>query len=238
MNLQIRHRNAWLPKYTVRPPTGYHQGFIGPSRTDLIEIPLHTPDSREEVQGIAQARNPETTCERPGTRGQIMAHFNQRPGTKSAFHTLKKPLADLTVFDTIIRSLVMDNPLGCTSYRTRRKHYPPIEKVREMYTAKFVYEDPEGKRTGTGQEIYNSVEGYQYGIAAVLSNMANVAAHRGKVRHLPGSDHFSVILKCHDPDGEMYFLSLARDRVTVSSYMNDEIRRRVERWTDSVTALA
>jgi hypothetical protein len=122
-----------------------------------------------------------------------MAHFNQKPGTKSAFHILKKPLPDLTAFDTIVRSLITGNPLACTSYRTRRRNHPPVEKVREMYTAKFVYEDPDGKRVGTGQETYNSVEGYQYGIAAVLSNMGNVAAHRGKVRHVPEADLFSVI---------------------------------------------
>ena len=106
-----------------------------------------------------------------------------------------------------------------------------------MYTAKFVYEDPDGKRIGTGQDMYNSVEGYNYGIAAVISNMANIAAHRGKVRHIPDHDLFSVILKCHDPDGEFYFLSIARNRVTVSSYTDDKIRRKVERWVDTVPAL-
>jgi hypothetical protein len=167
-----------------------------------------------------------------------MTHFNQKPGTKSTFHILKKPLPDLNAFDAIVRSLVMDNPLGCTSYRTRRKCYPPVEKVRERYTAKFMYEDPNGKQIGTGQDMYDSVEGYQYGIAAVLSNMANVAAHRGKARHIPDNDLFSVILKCHDPDGELYFLSIARDKVTVSSYTNDEILRLVARWTDGIPALA
>ncbi len=167
-----------------------------------------------------------------------MAYFNQKPGTKSALHSLKKTLPDATAFDVIIRSLVMDNPLGCTSYWGGKKYHQPVEKVREMYTAKFVYEDPDGKRVGTGQEMYNTIDGYHYGIAAVLSNMGNVAAHRGKVRHTPGTDLFSVILKCHDPDGELYFLSIARDRVTVSSYMDDGIRRRVERWTEGVPALA
>lgn len=167
-----------------------------------------------------------------------MAHFNQKPGTKSAYHNLKKPLSDIAAFDAVIRSLVLNNPLGCTSYRTRRKNHPPVEKVREMYTAKFIYEDPDGKRVGTGQEMYNSVEGYQYGISAVITNMANITAHRGKVRLIPDADLFSVILKCHDPGGELYFLSLSRDRVTVSSYTDDEIRRRVERWTDGVPALA
>lgn len=167
-----------------------------------------------------------------------MAHFNQKPGTKSATHYLKKPLPDATVFDAVVQSLVMNNPLNCVSYMGGRKNHPPVEKVREMYTAKFVYENPDRKRIGTGQEMYNSLEGYQYGIAAVISNMANIAAHRGKVRHIPHADLFSVILKCHDPDGELYFLSIARNRLTVASYADDEILRRVARWTDSVPALA
>ncbi len=169
---------------------------------------------------------------------KTMTHFNQRPGTKSAVHYLKKPFPDLAAFDVVVRALILGNPLGCTSYFHERRNHPPVEKVREMYTAKFAYEDPGGKRIGTGQEMYNSVEGYEYGIAAVLSNMANVAAHRGKVRHLPASDLFSVILKCHDPAGEWYFLSLARDRVTVASYEDDEIRRKAERWVDGVPGLA
>ena len=159
-----------------------------------------------------------------------MTHFNQRPGTKSAWRILKKPFPNMAAFDSVVRSLILNNPLGCTSYFSGRKNHPPCQKVREMYTAKFVYEDPDGKRIGTGQEMYNALEGYQYGIAAVISNMANIAAHRGKVRHIPDNDLFSVILKCHDPDGEFYFLSIARDRVTVASYTDDEIRRRVVRW--------
>ena len=188
---------------------------------------------------MAQGRKPQKTCGRIRNRTrEIMAHFNQKPGTKSAFHHLKKPFPDITAFDTVVRSLIMNNPLGCTSYFSGRKNHWPVEKVREMYTAKFVYETPDGKRNGTGQEMYDSVEGYRYGIAAVISNMANIAAHRGKVRHIPDADLFSVIMKCHDPGGELYFLSIARDRVTVSSYMDDGIRRRVGRWTDGVPALA
>ncbi|MDD1690028.1 MAG: hypothetical protein LUQ66_05160 [Methanoregula sp.] len=167
-----------------------------------------------------------------------MSSFNQRPGTKSAVHYLKTPFPDLPAFDSVVRSLIRNNPLGCTSYYYRRKNHPPIEKVREMYTAKFLYEDTDGKRAGAGQETYNSVDGYQYGIAAVLSHMANFAAHTGKARHIPTQDLFSVILNCHDSGGEIYFLALARDRVTVASYEDDAIRKMVEAWTDSVPALA
>jgi hypothetical protein len=167
-----------------------------------------------------------------------MPDFKPKPGTKSAYRKLKKPIADVTVFEKIVQSLILENPIGCTSYRTARKHYPPVQKVREMYTAKFVYLNPTGKQIGRGLDMYNSVEGYQTGIAAVISNMANIASHRGKVKHLPDADLFSVLLKCHDHDGELYFLSIARDRVTLSSYTDDAIRKRVEKWTDWVPELA
>ena len=165
-----------------------------------------------------------------------MTQFRQKKGTKSAIYRLKKPFLDINAFDAVIRSLVLKNPLGCTSYHSAKKHRPPVERVREIYTAKFVYLDTGGKRIGNTSEVYDSVEGYQTGIAAVISNMANIASHRGKVRHLPSADLFSVLLKCHDPDGELYFLSLARERITLASYANDMIRARVEDWIESVPA--
>ncbi|OPY38738.1 MAG: hypothetical protein A4E35_00523 [Methanoregula sp. PtaU1.Bin051] len=166
-----------------------------------------------------------------------MAHFNEKPGTKSASRRMKTPFPDVTAFDAVVRSLVLKNPLRCTPYRSARKAHPPVEKVREMYTAKFVYEDAKGKRIGTGQDTYHTVAGYQYGIAAVISNMANVSAHGGSVRHLPEADLFSVTVKCHDPSGELYFLSLARDRLTLSSYTDDGIRKKVEAWADTVPGI-
>jgi hypothetical protein len=167
-----------------------------------------------------------------------MRYYTPRHGTKSARHILKTPFPDITVFDSVVRSLVLNNALGCTPYHSIRKHHPAVEIVREMYTAKFVYLNAAGKQIGHGLDMYDSVEGYQTGIAAVISNMANTASHRGKVKHLPDADLFSVLLKCHDPGGELYFLSIARDRVTLSSYTDDSIRKRVETWTDGVPELA
>jgi hypothetical protein len=106
-----------------------------------------------------------------------------------------------------------------------------------MYTAKFVYRNPDGKRIGIDLDMYNSIEGYENGIAAVISNMANLAAHGGKVRRVPDADLFSVTLKCHDPERGFYFISIARDRVTVSSYNDDAIRQRVEAWSAGIPAL-
>jgi hypothetical protein len=167
-----------------------------------------------------------------------MAQFNQVTGVKSAVHRMKTAFPDVMAFNALVQSFILKNPLGCTSYRSAKKNHPPVEMVRGMYTAKFRYLDAKGKRLGTGSEVYNTIDGYENGIAAVRSNMANIAAHGGKVKHIPGADLFSVTLKCHDPDGEIYFLSIARDRVTLSSYSDDGIRTRIETWADSVPALA
>ncbi|GAB6286377.1 MAG: hypothetical protein STSR0009_25780 [Methanoregula sp.] len=167
-----------------------------------------------------------------------MSYFKRKPGTKSAVRLLKNPFPDIAAFNAVVQSIVLKNPLGCTSYQSDRKNHPPVWITREQYTAKFAYLNTSGKRIGTGLDMYDSVEGYENGIAAVISNMANIAAHRGKVRHCADADLFSVTLKCHDSNGELYFLSIARNRVTLSSYSDEGIRSRVERWAEGVPALA
>jgi hypothetical protein len=166
-----------------------------------------------------------------------MTHFRLRPGSKSATRKLKYPFRDSATFSTGIQKILAKNPLGCTSYYSLKRNFPPVIPVRERYTAKFVYHNRSGKQVGTSSEVYDSLEGYETGIASMITNMANIASHRGKVKHLRESDLFSVTLKCHDPSGELYFMSLARDRITISSYTDDAILKRVEAWTDSVPEL-
>jgi hypothetical protein len=167
-----------------------------------------------------------------------MTHFKQNTGRRSAYHTLKTPFPDVMAFHAVVKSLIFTNPLGCTSYWKAKKNHPPVQKVRERYTTKFVYENASGKRIGNGLDMYTSLDGYQYGIAAVITNVANTQAHGRKVRHIPALDLFSVTLKCHDPDGELFFISISRNRVTLSSYEDDAILARVEKWTKGVPALA
>ena len=166
-----------------------------------------------------------------------MRQFKPKPGTRSATRILPTTFADITAFTRVVRGLVLTNPLGCTAYQGVKKYHPPLEIVREMYTAKFVYTNEKGKRIGTGQELYDSVDGYDLGIASMISNMANIAAHRGKVRHIQRADHFFTLLKCHDPKGGLFFVSVARDRITVASYNDDGIRKRVEAWAETVPEL-
>jgi hypothetical protein len=163
-----------------------------------------------------------------------MTYFRVRPGTGSTVFRLKKPFPDIAAFDSAVRSLVIKNPLGCTSYRSITRNHPPVEIVREMYTAKFVYHNAKGKLAGRGSEVYDSAGGYATGIAAVISNMANIASHRGGVEHTPDADLFSVILKCHDPEHGHYFISMARNRITLSSCSEEEIRRRARAWVKGI----
>jgi len=167
-----------------------------------------------------------------------MTHFRQRTGTKSATHLLKHPFPDIGAFTAVVQALRLKNPLGGTSYFAHRRNFPPVIPVRERYTAKFVYLDKNSKQVGTGSEVYDTAEGYETGIASMISNLANIASHRGKIVHIKDADLFSVTLKCHDECGEFYYLSLARDRITVSSYTDEAIRKRVEIWSDSVPELA
>ncbi|PKG33097.1 hypothetical protein [Methanoregula sp.] len=167
-----------------------------------------------------------------------MTRFRTRPGTRSASRRLKRPIPDIRTFALIIRKLALENPFGCTSYHTVRKVHPPVKAIRERYTAKFVYLDAKGKQIGSSSEIYDSVDGYEIGKAAMITSMANIAAHRGKIVHLPDADLYSATLKCHDPSGELYFVSLTREKITVSSYTDDAILKTVEKWAGTVPELA
>ncbi|HEX3001639.1 MAG TPA: hypothetical protein VHN82_04620 [Methanoregula sp.] len=117
-------------------------------------------------------------------------------------------------------------------------NHQPVEKSKESYTAKFVYQNNDAKSIGTGSENYNSIAGFKAGIAAIIADTANIAAHGGSVVHYSPNDTFSVMLKCHDPNGELYFVTLTRTQVSISSYEDDAIRTRIETWADGVTALA
>ena len=167
-----------------------------------------------------------------------MVDFIQTNNVKSAVRQFSSPIEDVTTFSALIANVVTNNPFGCVSYMNAGASHPPVEKTRESYTAKFVYENTEGKRIGSGSETYSTVTGYNGGIAAVLANSANITAHGASPVHDVESDTYSATLRCHDPNGELYFVTFARDKVTISSFTDDAIQTRIETWADGVTALA
>jgi len=167
-----------------------------------------------------------------------MADFQDGTTTKTAFRNLTEPIADPTTFNAIVQAVIVSNPFGCVSYMSAGDTHPPVEKTKEAYTAKIVYQDTDAKKVGSGSESYNTIAGFNAGVTAMLANTANNTAHAGTPVHDLGSDTFSATLKCHDPNGEMYFVNISRGQVVISSYEDDSIRTRIETWADGVTALA
>ena len=157
---------------------------------------------------------------------------------KSAVRKIANPIADVGTFNSIVQSVITGNPFGCVSYMISGVNHQPVEKSKESYSAKFLYQDGDAKTVGTTSDTYNTMAGYNAGIAAVLANTANNTAHGGTVIHDADRDTFSASLKCHDPNGEWYFVNISRSQVTLTSYSDDSIRSLVETWADGVTALA
>jgi len=167
-----------------------------------------------------------------------MADFTENSNVKSAVRKIADPITTVDAFNTIVQSVITTNPFGSVSYMNAGVNHPPVEKTRESYTARFVYEDNDAKRVGSGTETYNTLAGFTSGISAVMANTANNTAHGGTIIHDPESDTFAATVRCHDPNGELNFVNFSRTQVSITSYSDDSIRTVVETWADGVTALA
>jgi len=120
---------------------------------------------------------------------------------------------------------------------TAGTNHPGVEKTREAYTVRVVYQDINAKTAGIGSHRFNSVAGYNADATTLLAAAGVTAAHAGTPAHDAGDDSFSATVRCHDPNGELYNVTFSRDRVTVQSYSNNAILAKVETWADTVPEL-
>ena len=167
-----------------------------------------------------------------------MADFVQNTNVKSAVRTLANPIADVASFNTIVSSVVTDNPFECVAYMTAGVTHDPVEKTKETYTARLVYEDTNAQNVGSSVEKYNTITGFAAGVAVIMASAPLATAHTGTAIHDPDNDTFSATLRCHDPSGEIYYVNFARDRISVTSYSDDAVLAKVDTWADTVAALA
>jgi ABC-type uncharacterized transport system permease subunit len=167
-----------------------------------------------------------------------MADFIQNSQTKTAVRELASPIADVTAFNQIVQSVITDNPFACVAYMTAGESHPPVEKTREGYTARLVYEDGNAKSIGTASHKFSTLAGFTAGVTALMAAAAVSTAHNGTAVHDAENDAFSATLKCHDANGELYMVNFSRDRVTLTSYSDEAIRTAVETWADTVAGLA
>jgi hypothetical protein len=167
-----------------------------------------------------------------------MADFVQKTTVKSAVRKLATPIADAAAFNTIVQSVITDNPFACTSYESAGVSHAPVEKTKEAYVVKIVYQDTEGKTTGTDSSKFNSLAGFSAGAAALLADTDLATAHGGTAARDTAAETYSATLKCHDANGEIYMVTFGREQVSLTSYSDDAIRTKVETWADTVAALA
>ena len=167
-----------------------------------------------------------------------MADFVQSNVTKSAVRTLANPIADVATFNTLVQSVITGNPFACVSYMTAGVTHDPVEKTKEGYAVKIIYQDSDAKVVGNLSDKFDTMAGFTAGAAAILANAALSTAHGGTPVRDTDNETFSATLKCHDPNGELYQVNFSRGRVTLTSYADEAIRTRVETWADTVAALA
>ena len=168
-----------------------------------------------------------------------MADFVQKTVNKTALRDLTVPIADVTSFNTLVESIIADNPFGCVEYTTRDgQTIAGVVRNREHYTAKVNFLNDAGKRVGTVSIQSPTIAAFEANAAEVLGNAAiKTAMGATDVVRDSSRETYYCQLKCHDPTGDDYYVTFTRKTVRVSSYQDDAIRDRVESWADAVAAL-
>jgi hypothetical protein len=167
-----------------------------------------------------------------------MADFVQKTTVKTAVRVLANPIEDVAAFNTIVQSVLTGNPFACVAYMTAGVTHDPVEKTKENYTVKIIYQDSDAKTVGNDSGRFNTIAGFNAGATALLASAALTTAHTGTpVRDLD-NETYSATVKCHDPNGELYMVTFSRESVSLTSYSDDSIRTKVETWADTVSALA
>ena len=167
-----------------------------------------------------------------------MADFVQKTVNKTAVRDLSVQIADVETFDSLIEMVFDDNPFGCVEYTTRDgQTIAGVVRNREHYTAKVNFLNDAGKRVGTVSIQSPTIAAFEANAAEVLGNATLAAAMGGVAERNNARETYYCQLKCHDPAGEDYYVTLTRKSVRISSYQDDAIRDRVESWADAVAAL-
>jgi hypothetical protein len=172
------------------------------------------------------------------TEERNMADFVQSTVTKSAVRELAEPIADVATFNAIVQSVITDNPFACVAYMTAGENHNPVERTREGYTVKILYQDTDAKTVGNLSDRFTTIAGFNAGATAILANTALATAHGGTAIRYTDNETYSATLKCLDANGEIYMVNVSRQRISITSYSDDGIRTKVETWADTVPALA
>jgi len=167
-----------------------------------------------------------------------MADFVSKSTVKSAERILATPFSNKAALNTLIGDILVDNPWGCTSYVSGGENLPAVSKSSEYYSGTIIYENNDGKQIGRISVKSQSSTGFDTTVTNVLANEALETAMGGTGSHDSSEDGFSITLKCHAANGELFNVTFKRDKVSVTSYESDAILTTIETWADTIAALA
>jgi hypothetical protein len=167
-----------------------------------------------------------------------MADFTTSSTTKSAIRKLAAPLADVTAFDNLVQSVVANNPFQCVSYNQGGVSHDPVERSKQGYTARVIYQDGLAKTIAVISLRAPTIASFTSVANQLVANTAIATAIGGTPFRDMNNEKYAASLKCHDANGELYFVNFSREQVTLTSYSDEAIRSRVETWADTVNALS
>jgi len=173
------------------------------------------------------------------TKGMnTMADFTTSNTTKSAVRKLATPLADVTAFDNLVQGVVTNNPFQCVKYNSGGVDHPPVERSKQGYTVRVIYQDSDAKTIALITIRAPTIAAFTASANQIVANTALATALGGTPVRDSANEKFAATLRCHDANGEIYFVNFSREQVTLTSFSDEAIRSRVETWADTVAALS
>jgi hypothetical protein len=166
-----------------------------------------------------------------------MADFTTSNTTKSAVRKLAAPLADVTAFDNLVQGVITNNPFQCVVYNAGGSEHPAVERSKQGYTARVIYKDANEKTIALITIRAPTIAAFTNATNLIASNNAIAIALGGTQSRDLDNERYAATLRCHDPNGEIYFVNFSRDQVTLTSFSDEGIRSKVETWADTVAAL-
>ena len=166
-----------------------------------------------------------------------MADFTTSNTTKSAVRKLATPLADVTAFDNLVQGVITNNPFQCVDYNAQGANHPPVERSKQGYTARVIYEDANAKTVALITIRAPTIAAFTNASNQIAANNAIALALGGTASRDFANERYAATIRCHDANGEIYFVNFSRDLVTLTSFSDEAIRSRVETWADTVPAL-
>ncbi|WP_052292214.1 hypothetical protein [Methanosphaerula palustris] len=78
-----------------------------------------------------------------------MGELKELSVVKIAARKFVTPLADLAALTSIVDGVLENNPFECTAYQVGTTSHLPVEKSKEIYTARIAYLDADAKTIGS-----------------------------------------------------------------------------------------